>query len=118
MVFLDSGEPYAVIRSVRRLIPQDQHDFVFYIDCKAANRLPVQVLSCLFRRLFLTYLEVFDAGKLKFFSSLEASEIGRVSSRISIPCVVGIPTVADRLLQRAVARILEAVIEADFLDCS
>src|SRR5881296_983157 len=31
---------------------------------------------------------------------------------------LGIPTVADRLLQKAVARILEAVFEADFLDCS
>src|SRR5438445_2326805 len=31
---------------------------------------------------------------------------------------LGIPTVADRLLQRAVARLLEAVFEADFLDCS
>lgn len=31
---------------------------------------------------------------------------------------LGIPTVEDRLLQRAVARILEAVHEADFLDCS
>jgi group II intron reverse transcriptase/maturase len=31
---------------------------------------------------------------------------------------LGIPTTADRLLQRAVARILEAVFEADFLDCS
>ena len=31
---------------------------------------------------------------------------------------LGIPTVADRLLQRAVARILEVVFEADFLDCS
>ena len=31
---------------------------------------------------------------------------------------LGIPTVADRLLQRAVARILEAVFEADFLDSS
>ena len=31
---------------------------------------------------------------------------------------LGIPTVGDRLLQRAVARILEAVFEADFLDCS
>src|SRR5215472_11423793 len=31
---------------------------------------------------------------------------------------LGIPTAADRLLQRAVARILEAVFEADFLDCS
>ena len=31
---------------------------------------------------------------------------------------LGIPTVGDRLLQRAVARILEAVFEADFLECS
>jgi len=31
---------------------------------------------------------------------------------------LGIPTVEDRLLQRAVARILESVFEADFLDCS
>ena len=31
---------------------------------------------------------------------------------------LGIPTVEDRLVQRAVARILEAVFEADFIDCS
>lgn len=31
---------------------------------------------------------------------------------------LGIPTVEDRLLQRAVARILESVFEADFLECS
>lgn len=31
---------------------------------------------------------------------------------------LGIPTVEDRLLQRAVARILDAVFEADFLECS
>src|ERR1035438_1662532 len=31
---------------------------------------------------------------------------------------LGIPTVEDRLVQRAVARILEAVFEADFLECS
>jgi group II intron reverse transcriptase/maturase len=31
---------------------------------------------------------------------------------------LGIPTVEDRLLQRAVARILEAIYEADFLDVS
>jgi RNA-directed DNA polymerase len=31
---------------------------------------------------------------------------------------LGIPTVGDRLLQRAVARILEAIYEADFLDVS
>src|SRR5260370_22787413 len=30
---------------------------------------------------------------------------------------LGIPTAEDRLLQRAVARILEAVFEADFLEC-
>src|SRR5438067_10238164 len=31
---------------------------------------------------------------------------------------LGIPTVADRLLQKAVARILEAIFEADFRDAS
>ena len=31
---------------------------------------------------------------------------------------LGIPTVEDRLLQRAVARLLESVFEADFLECS
>lgn len=31
---------------------------------------------------------------------------------------LGIPTTQDRLLQRAVARILDAVFEADFLECS
>src|SRR5258706_831496 len=31
---------------------------------------------------------------------------------------LGIPTVEDRLLQRAVGRILEAVFETDFLECS
>ena len=31
---------------------------------------------------------------------------------------LGIPTVEDRLLQRSVARILEATFEADFLECS
>ena len=31
---------------------------------------------------------------------------------------LGIPTVEDRLLQRAVARLMEAIYEADFLNCS
>jgi len=44
-----------------------------WISCRPRFFLPVRVLSCLFRRLFLTYLEeAFDAGKLKFFCSLEA----------------------------------------------
>jgi Putative transposase/Transposase zinc-binding domain len=44
-----------------------------WISCRPRFFLPVRVLSRLFRRLFLTYLqEAFDAGKLKFFSSLEA----------------------------------------------
>jgi Putative transposase/Transposase zinc-binding domain len=44
-----------------------------WISCRPRFFLPVRVLSCLFRRLFLTDLEeAFDAGKLKFFSSLEA----------------------------------------------
>jgi hypothetical protein len=43
-----------------------------WIPCRPRFFLPVRVLSCLFRRLFLTYLqESFDAGKLRFFSSLE-----------------------------------------------
>jgi hypothetical protein len=44
-----------------------------WIPCRPRFFLPVRVLSALFRRLFLTYLEeAFDAGKLKFFASLEA----------------------------------------------
>ena len=44
-----------------------------WIPCRPDFFLPVRVLSCRFRRLFLTYLqEAFDAGQLNFFSSLEA----------------------------------------------
>lgn len=44
-----------------------------WISCRPHFFLPVRVLSRLFRRLFLEALEkAFDAGKLKFFSSLES----------------------------------------------
>src|SRR5438270_12267258 len=44
-----------------------------WISCRPRFFLPVRVLSRLFRRFFLTYLEeAFDSGKLRFFSSLEA----------------------------------------------
>jgi hypothetical protein len=44
-----------------------------WISCRPGFFLPVRVLSRLFRRLFLEYLlTAFDAGKLQFFSSLEA----------------------------------------------
>jgi hypothetical protein len=44
-----------------------------WISCQAGFFLPVQVLSRLFRRLFLEYLvKAFDAGKLEFFSSFES----------------------------------------------
>ena len=44
-----------------------------WISCRLGYFLPVKVLSRLFRRLFLMYLqEAFDSGKLRFFSSLEA----------------------------------------------
>ncbi len=44
-----------------------------WLPCRSGFFLPVRVLSRLFRRLFLTYLqEAFDAGQLHFFSSLEA----------------------------------------------
>jgi hypothetical protein len=43
-----------------------------WISCRPNFFLPVQVLSSLFRRLFLKYLqEAFDVGKLQFFSSLQ-----------------------------------------------
>src|SRR6266403_4707964 len=44
-----------------------------WISCRPNFFLPVKVLSRLFRRLFLKYLqETFDAGKLQFFTSLQA----------------------------------------------
>jgi len=44
-----------------------------WISCRLNFFLPVKVLSRLFRRLFLQYLqESFEAGKLQFFSSLQA----------------------------------------------
>jgi Putative transposase/Transposase zinc-binding domain len=43
-----------------------------WISCRPRFFLPVRVLSRLFRRLFLTYLQqAFEAGKLQFFSALE-----------------------------------------------
>ena len=43
-----------------------------WISCRPRFFLPVAVLSCLFRRLFLKYLQkAFDSGKLQFFGSLE-----------------------------------------------
>ncbi len=44
-----------------------------WISCRPRFFLPVRVLSRLFRRLFLTYLEeAFNSGRLRFFSSREA----------------------------------------------
>lgn len=53
-----------------------------WIGCRPGFFLPVRVLSRLFRRLFLKYLQkAFDAGKLQFFSALqplgERSAFGR-----------------------------------------
>ncbi len=43
-----------------------------WVPCRPGFFLPVRVLSRLFRRLFLSYLQqAFDAGNLQFFSSLE-----------------------------------------------
>ena len=43
-----------------------------WISCRPRFFLPVEVLSCLFRRLFLKYLQkAFDSGTLQFFGSLE-----------------------------------------------
>ena len=57
-------------------------DSTHWISCKPGFFLPVRVLSRLFRRLFLEYLQnAFDAGKLQFFAGLEklrdCGEFGR-----------------------------------------
>ena len=53
-----------------------------WICCRPRFFLPIRVLSCLFRRLFLKYLqEVFDSGKLRFFSSFAALEDPQAFSR-------------------------------------
>ena len=47
-------------------------DCTRWISCRSNFFLPVSVLARLFRRLFLDYLgQAFDAGDLRFFSSLE-----------------------------------------------
>jgi hypothetical protein len=53
-----------------------------WISCRPNFFLPVKVLSQLFRRLFLKYLqEAFDVGKLQFFSSLQALQDRQAFSR-------------------------------------
>jgi hypothetical protein len=57
-----------------------------WIACRPGFFLPVRVLSRLFRRLFLTYLQkAFDAGKLRFFSSLEPLREHRAFCRYLAP---------------------------------
>lgn len=44
-----------------------------WVSCRPGFFLPVRVLSCLFRRLFLESLQkAFDSGKLQFFNALES----------------------------------------------
>jgi hypothetical protein len=44
-----------------------------WVSCRPGFFLPVRVLSCLFRRLFLESLQkAFDSGKLQFFHALES----------------------------------------------
>jgi Putative transposase/Transposase zinc-binding domain len=57
-----------------------------WIACRPRFFLPIRVLSRLFRRLFLTYLqEAFDAGKLRFCASLEALREPQVFRRHLVP---------------------------------
>jgi len=57
-----------------------------WISCRPDFFLPVRVLGRLFRRLFLKYLEkAFDAGKLQFFSALEACRERRTFLRYLAP---------------------------------
>src|SRR4029077_7917517 len=53
-----------------------------WISCRPDFFLPVRVLSRLFRRLFLKYLQqAFDSGKLRFFTSLAALQDRQAFSR-------------------------------------
>ena len=57
-----------------------------WISCRPDFFLPVRVLSCLFRRLFLELLDkAFDEGQLKFFSSLQELEDRRAFLRYLAP---------------------------------
>ena len=57
-----------------------------WIACRPGFFLPVRVLSCLFRRLFLENLqETFDQGKLHLFSSLERLREPRAFARYLAP---------------------------------
>ena len=57
-----------------------------WIPCRPRFFLPIRVLSCLFRRLFLTSLQqAFDAGKLRFCWSLEALRDPQVFRRYLDP---------------------------------
>jgi hypothetical protein len=57
-----------------------------WISCRPDFFLPVRVLSCLFRRLFLELLEkAFHEGQLKFFSSLQELEDRKAFLRYLAP---------------------------------
>jgi hypothetical protein len=57
-----------------------------WISCRRRFLLPVRVLSCRFRRLFLEYLQqAFDSGKLRFFRALEQLQDGRQFARYLAP---------------------------------
>jgi hypothetical protein len=57
-----------------------------WISCRPGFFLPVRVLSHLFRRLFLEYLQkAFDAGELQFFSTLEPLRERRAFLRYLAP---------------------------------
>jgi len=40
MVFLGGGEPDSIVSSARRLVPQNQNNFLLHIDGKAAEHGP------------------------------------------------------------------------------
>ena len=57
-----------------------------WISCRQNFFAPVKVLSRLFRRRFLSYLEnAFDQGEIQFFSSLEACRSRRIFLRYLAP---------------------------------
>src|ERR1022692_2912406 len=78
MAFASAPPPRPCVVPGGGLAPDGQR----WVCCRPGLFLPVRVLSCLFRRLFLESLQkAFDAGKLQFFGALDSLREARGFAR-------------------------------------
>ena len=78
MAFSSAPPPRPCVVPGGGLSPDGQR----WVCCRPGLFLPVRVLSCLFRRLFLESLQkAFDAGKLQFFGALDSLREARGFAR-------------------------------------